>query len=82
MHSDENLYKQLTDTLFQINSQIQEIMFAASVEKIDAFKLKTPEGAYVLSPLLAAKAQTLNAMSWLKATRTQVTINRPQKGRK
>ena len=83
MHSDENLYKQLSQTLYQINEQITEIMYAASVEEIDPFKLKTPDGAYVLSPLLTAKAQTLNAMAWLKATKTHVVINNPtQKGKK
>ena len=46
----------------QINAQIEEIHSQAKRMGIPAVKMRDASGNYVLSPLLAAKAQTLHAL--------------------
>lgn len=56
------LGRELTKTLSQIGQQIDVVNDAAQEEGISPYKMRNEHGDYLLSPLLAAKAQALHAI--------------------
>lgn len=56
------LGRELSRTMTQVNSQIEEIRAEAKRMGIPAEKMRDAHGGYILAPLLAAKAQTLHAI--------------------
>lgn len=79
MHNTAGLYNLLKENLAQINSQIASI--TNDVEKqiavlpypdmVTVYQWKNRDGTFVLTDLLAAKAQILSAMAALKAADMQ-----------
>lgn len=63
---DAALYQTLRSLLVAIDQQMSVIADEANRKHISAVAMKDSTGAYVLTPLLLAKAQTLNAMATLK----------------
>ena len=56
------LGRELTSTLSQVNAQIAAIRTHCVDRGMDPYQLRDQNGAYALSPLLAAKAQCLHAL--------------------
>lgn len=54
--------RELTRTLAQVNTQIDEIKKQCGERGIDPFILQDAHGTWVLPPLLAAKAQILHSI--------------------
>lgn len=63
------LGRELTRTISQINQQIAEVEKRAKEMEIAPYKLRDTNGGFVLSPLLAAKAQTLHALALINQRR-------------
>lgn len=57
------LGRELSKTISQINQQIYEVDKAALAMNIMSYQLRDSNGGWVLAPLLAAKAQTLHALT-------------------
>ena len=60
--STMDLGRELARTVSQINQQIEEVRKQAETMGIAAYEMRDTNGAFVLAPLLAAKAQTLHAL--------------------
>ena len=68
MASNFVLKQQLEQTLTQINRQIEEVRHAAisiTPDLEDITQVRDKNGAYVMIPLLAAKAQVLSGLAAL-----------------
>lgn len=57
-----DLAQALAKTLAQVNAQIAEITDEATLAKVSPHKMRDANGGYILTPLLAAKAQCLHAL--------------------
>lgn len=68
MHSDQALYDQLNRTLIEIQHQIEELKTLAEQNEmpVEASEMLGSDGHFLMTPLLLAKAQVLNAMASLK----------------
>lgn len=67
MHSKENLYQQLTNTLVRIDRMIVSAEEEAREMHITPEELRKGDGTFFLAELLVARANTLNGMASLKA---------------
>lgn len=69
MHSDQSIYDQLNRTLIEIEKQIREVKNLADENSmpVEGHELTSSDGQFLMTPLLLAKAQTLNGMAVLKA---------------
>lgn len=70
MHSDQALYDQLNRNLIGIERQIEEVKTLADQSDMptEPHEIMDEHGQFLMTPLLLAKAQTLNGMATLKAT--------------
>ncbi len=66
MYNNEELTTQLSDLLFHINEQIVHVVDQADELGIPATKMQYPDGTWVMSDLLSAKASALNALDKLR----------------
>lgn len=57
------LGRELMRTLTQVSRQIEAIEKAANKDGISQYSLRDTNGNYILTPLLAAKAQLLHALT-------------------
>jgi hypothetical protein len=57
------LGRELFRTLTQLKQQIEEIHKQADKAGVTPYQLRDPYGTWLLSPLLAAKAQALHALA-------------------
>ena len=82
MHSSQNLYDELNRALVEVNRQIKTAIDEISsgtwinleesrVENYDPYIQRDRNGQFILTPLIAAKAQILSAMAALKAAEMQ-----------
>lgn len=62
MKVESKLVKELEKTLVMIDNQIKFIMKDAALNGQDPYELKHIDGTYVLSRLLTARAEALNAL--------------------
>lgn len=83
MHSTSSLYDQLRLNLIQIDQQIEVLQENAGQRynilenrAVSWQELMDEKGAYLATPLLAAKAQVLSAMAALKAADMQQRTKR------
>jgi hypothetical protein len=60
------LYDQLRAHLAQIDVQIAQVSEVAAEMGIQANQVRNPDGTFLITPLLLAKAQTLSAMAMLE----------------
>lgn len=58
-----SLHNELSNTLLNINNQINTVMSEAREKQIDVHQMKYSDGKHVLIDLLMAKAQCLNGMA-------------------
>lgn len=63
---DSDLYDNALDLLNQINSQIDFVMADAKKRGIPPMSMINPDGTFVMSVLLHAKAMTLNTLTHIK----------------
>jgi hypothetical protein len=61
--STMELGRELVLTMQQVNEQIEAVKRAALVSGIPVYDMRDANGSFVLAPLLAAKAQTLHALT-------------------
>lgn len=66
---DGHLQRALRSHLADIDDQIVAVVDSAMENEINAYQMRNPDGSFVLTPLLLAKAQTLNALAVLKSTK-------------
>lgn len=79
MHSSNSLYDMLKDTLVGINSQLaatvedleKKIADLPYPDEVTVYRIKNHDGRFVLTDLLVAKANVLQAMAALKAAEMQ-----------
>lgn len=69
--SPNELRKETVGVLNQVNAQIQEIEKVAEIKGVSPHHMVDQYGAYLLSPLLVAKAQCLNTLTLLNAPRVE-----------
>lgn len=67
MHSVQSIYDALRRMDADIERQIDELRADAKRIGADVYRLQDMNGAYVLSPLLVAKANCLGGIAALKA---------------
>lgn len=79
MHSDQSLYRELTNLAREIDGQIRYVKEFAETNNVDPVKMQDKNGGFVLAPLFAAKADCLNAMATLKANKTMIIHNPPKR---
>lgn len=62
--SDEKEYltEQLCDLLEQLDDQVAIITVHAEESGLNPMELRLKDGSWVMTPILAAKAQTMNAL--------------------
>jgi hypothetical protein len=74
--SSLQLRNQLVSLGVDINRQIDVIIDQARNQDIQAHSMRTSNGDWVLTPLLLAKAQVLNALATLEVRKTSLEVRR------
>lgn len=57
------LGRELFRTVTQINRQIEEVAVQATRSDIDVYRMRDPQGGWILPQLLSAKANCLHALA-------------------
>ena len=65
------LGRELARSLAQVNRQIEAVSKVAAQEGIEPYNLRQPDGSWVLTPLLVAKANLLHGLTLVNDRRPQ-----------
>lgn len=64
--SEASLRKSLLNLLLDINKQQEAVLKAAKENNTNPYDLRHADGSFVLTPLLVARADALNALAHLR----------------